>query len=319
MTLTKAPPRPPASEKDPQGPPISISGLSKQFGHVRAVDNLTFDVRAGTVTGFLGANGAGKTTTLRMLLGLAEADAGRALVFDRSYRETPNPGRTVGALLDTGIFHPRRSGHDHLRWAAHAMGLPQERVDEVLAMVSLDLAAGRPVGEYSLGMKQRLGLAGALLGDPQLLVLDEPANGLDPAGIRWLRDVMRDFAASGKTVFVSSHQLSEVANVADEVVVIDRGRLLTHTTVPELTGAAAPVTLVRSPSPEVLRTALAASGATAIAGGDGDIRIVGLEPEQVGEIAAANGIALHALSHATRSLEDVFLALTRKEEIDGDD
>ncbi|WP_425457746.1 ABC transporter ATP-binding protein [Catellatospora sichuanensis] len=204
---------------------ISVRGLSKHFGPVRAVHDLTFDVPAGQVTGFLGPNGAGKTTTLRMMLGLVGPTAGQALICGRAYADLPQPRRAVGAVLEATGFHPARRGRDHLRIAAHTAGLPTARVEEVLDDVGLSDAAGRRVGGYSLGMRQRLGLATALLGDPQVLVLDEPANGLDPAGMAWLRDLLRERAATGRTVIVSSHVLSEIAQTADRVVIVARGRL----------------------------------------------------------------------------------------------
>lgn len=204
---------------------ISVRGLSKHFGPVRAVHELSFDVPAGQVTGFLGPNGAGKTTTLRMILGLVRPTAGQALVTGRPYAQLPDPRRMLGAVLEATGFHPGRSGGDHLRIAAHAAGLPAGRVDQVLDEVGLAVDAGRRVGGYSLGMRQRLGLAAALLGDPQVLVLDEPANGLDPAGMAWLRDLLRARAAAGRTVLVSSHVLSEMAQTADHVVILAGGRL----------------------------------------------------------------------------------------------
>ncbi len=204
---------------------VSIKGLSKQFGPVRAVDGLTFDVPPGEVTGFLGANGAGKTTTLRMLLGLVRPSAGTAHVDGRRYADLPSPRRVVGAVLDAGGFHPGRRGRDHLRLAARVAGVAPRRVDEVLDEVGLAGAAGRRVRGYSLGMRQRLALATALLGDPQLLVLDEPANGLDPAGMAWLRELLRGRARAGGTVLVSSHLLAEVAQTVDRVVIVHEGRL----------------------------------------------------------------------------------------------
>jgi ABC-2 type transport system ATP-binding protein len=205
---------------------VGIRSLTKRYGSVNAVDELTFALEAGSVTGFLGPNGAGKSSTLRVLLGLAEPTSGAALVFGVRYGALERPALRVGAVLESGDFHPGRSGRDHLRVLAAAAQLPAARVGEVLALVELDAAADRKVGSYSLGMRQRLGLAGALLGDPELLVLDEPANGLDPAGIHWLRGVLRSFAASGGTVLVSSHVLSEVAQTVDRVVIVDRGRLV---------------------------------------------------------------------------------------------
>ncbi len=215
-------------------PPIEVSGLVKRFGAQRAVDDLSFAVPAGRVVGFLGPNGAGKTTTLRVLLGLVTADAGDARIGGRPFAELARPAETVGALLDGGLLHPGRSGRDHLRALARAADLPEARVGEVLRLVGLEAAADRRAGGYSLGMRQRLGLATALLGDPAVLVLDEPANGLDPQGIRWLRGLLRGLAAEGRAVLVSSHGLAEVARTADEVVVIHRGRSVLQAPVAEL-------------------------------------------------------------------------------------
>jgi ABC-2 type transport system ATP-binding protein len=214
---------------------VTVRSLTKRFDDVVAVDDLTFSLRPGTVTGFLGPNGAGKTTTLRLLLGLAEPTAGEALVFGRRYRELGDPARRVGAVLESSDLHPGRSGRDHLRALALAAQIPPRRVQEVLALVELEAAATRRVRTYSLGMRQRLGLAAALLGDPELLVLDEPANGLDPAGVHWLRRFLRRFAEQGRTVLVSSHMLAEAAQTVDHVVIIDRGRLLATGRLDELT------------------------------------------------------------------------------------
>jgi ABC-2 type transport system ATP-binding protein len=214
---------------------VSCKGLTKRYGELAAVDDVTFSLRAGTVTGYLGPNGAGKTTTLRLLLGLAEPTSGEALVFGRRYRELEQPIRRVGAVLESNDFHPARSGRDHLRMLALASGLPSSRVEEVLELVELGGAAKRRVRTYSLGMRQRLGLAAALLGDPQLLILDEPANGLDPAGVRWLRTFLQTLAAEGRTVLVSSHLLAEVAQTVDQVLIIDHGRLLARARLDELT------------------------------------------------------------------------------------
>jgi ABC-2 type transport system ATP-binding protein len=205
---------------------VTVRRLTKRYDGLAAVENLTFTLEAGTVTGFLGPNGAGKTTTLRLLLGLAAPSAGEALLFGRPYRELDAPTRRVGAVLESGDFHPGRSGRDHLRALAIAAVIPASRVDEVLELVELEGAADRRVGGYSLGMRQRLGLAGALLGDPELLILDEPANGLDPAGVHWLRRFLRGFADRGGTVLVSSHMLAEVGQTVDRVVIINRGRLV---------------------------------------------------------------------------------------------
>jgi ABC-2 type transport system ATP-binding protein len=220
---------------DGSDPAVSFGGLTKRYGDVVAVDSLSFSIRSGTVTGFLGPNGAGKTTTLRLLLGLAEPTAGEALVFGRPYRDLDDPARRVGAVLESSDLHPGRSGRDHLRTLSLAAQIPSVRVDEVLDLVDLTPAARRRVRTYSLGMRQRLGLAAALLGDPDLLVLDEPANGLDPAGVRWLRRFLRAFADRGRTVLVSSHLLAEAAQTVDWVVIIDRGRLVASGTLEELT------------------------------------------------------------------------------------
>jgi ABC-2 type transport system ATP-binding protein len=216
---------------------ITIDGLTKRFGAVTAVDDLSFELSGASVTGFLGPNGAGKTTTLRMLLGLVTPDRGRATIEKQAYSELDRPARMVGALLEASSFHPGRSARNHLRVVARAAGLPDRRADEVLERVGLADAAARRVGGFSLGMRQRLGLATALLGDPEVLVLDEPTNGLDPAGVRWLRNLLRQMAADGRTVLVSSHLLAEVAQTVDRVVVIDRGRLVAEGRVPDLVQA----------------------------------------------------------------------------------
>jgi ABC-2 type transport system ATP-binding protein len=217
-------------------PVVRISSLTKRFGDLVAINDLTFSLERGTVTGFLGPNGAGKTTTLRVLLGLAEPTVGEALLFGRRYRELDNPAQRVGAVLESNDFHPGRSGRDHLRVLALAAEIPPGRVDDVLDLVELGRVADRRVKTYSLGMRQRLGLARALLGNPELLVLDEPANGLDPAGVHWLRSFLRRFAAEGRTVFVSSHVLTEIAQTVDQVVIINRGRLAAIARLDELEG-----------------------------------------------------------------------------------
>ena len=223
-----------AAGGSPAGPVVAVERLTKHYGRQVAVDDLTFSLDRGMITGFLGPNGAGKTTTLRVLLGLAEPTAGTALVFGRRYPKLDYPARTVGAVLESNDFHPGRSGRNHLRVLALAAGLPFSRVEEVLDVVELAAAAARPVKSYSLGMRQRLGLAAALLGEPELLILDEPINGLDPAGVHWLRTFLRGFAARGGTVLVSSHVLAEVAQTVDRVLIIDNGRLLADATVDEL-------------------------------------------------------------------------------------
>jgi ABC-2 type transport system ATP-binding protein len=234
----RAVPAPAAGDAPPRSAVVSVRSLCKRYGEVVAVDGLTFWLERGTITGFLGPNGAGKTTTLRLLLGLAEPTAGEALVFGRRYRELDQPARRVGAVLESSDFDPGRSGRNHLRALALATGVSYGRVEELLALVELEQAAGRPVRGYSLGMRQRLGLAGALLGDPELLLLDEPANGLDPVGVRWLRGFLRRLAGEGRTVLVSSHGLAEVAQTVEQVVIIDRGRLIATVRLDELADGA---------------------------------------------------------------------------------
>jgi ABC-2 type transport system ATP-binding protein len=293
--------------------PLEVRGLTKRFGSTTAVDGLTFAIEPGRITGFLGPNGAGKTTTLRMLLGLVHASAGDALVEGVPYRRLRDPARSVGAVLEASSYHPARSGRNHLRVLATAAGIPRARVDETLRQVELEAAADRPVKTYSLGMRQRLSVAGALLGEPRLLVLDEPANGLDPEGIRWLRRFLRSFAADGGTVFISSHVLAEIAQLADEVVIIHRAKLVAHEPLAALTARAAGGTIVRSPDSGRLRERLAEEGIEADAAEDGELHVAS-PPERVGEIAAAAGIVLHELRGESASLEEAFLELTGAEE-----
>ena len=288
--------------------------LTKRYGSLTAVDGLSFALDAGTVTGFLGPNGAGKTTTLRMLLGLARPTSGNALVFDRPYAELERPALRVGAVLEATDFHPGRSGRNHLRTLAHATGVPDSRVDEVLKLVELDNAKNRRVKGYSLGMRQRLGLAAALLGEPELLVLDEPANGLDPEGVRWLRDFLRSFAAGGRTVLVSSHVLAEVAQTVDRVLIINRGRLVVESTLGELTARVGGSVRVQSPQAGALREALAGEGIDSTET-EGVLFVRGTTSERVGEVAAASGVVLHELVNEASSLEEVFLELTADREI----
>jgi ABC-2 type transport system ATP-binding protein len=292
---------------------ITVQGLTKRFGDVLAVDRLDFGVEEGTVTGFLGPNGAGKTTTLRMLLGLVAPTSGTATVGGRPYRELADPLRRVGAVLEAGGFHPGRTARDHLRVLATAAGLAPGRVDQVLDQVGLAGAAGRRVGGFSLGMRQRLGLASALLGDPEVLVLDEPANGLDPEGVRWLRGLVRGLAAEGRTVLVSSHLLAEVAQTVDQVVIIDRGRLVAQSSVDALTAGAERTVRVRTPQPGRLRDLLVARGASVTLDGPDGLVVGGATTEQVGQAAAAGGVVLHEMRFDRSNLEDVFLALTGKE------
>lgn len=290
-----------------EGLTVEVEHLTKRFGAVTAVEDLTFSVPPGRVTGFLGPNGAGKTTTLRMLLGLVRPTSGTALVGGRHYTDLPDPARTVGASLESTGFHDGRTARDHLRVLAAAAGVPDARADEVLGLVGLTGDARRRVGGFSLGMRQRLALAAALLGDPPVLLLDEPANGLDPAGIAWLRGFLRHLAGEGRTVLVSSHVLSEVQQTVDDVVVIARGRLVRQASLAELEGTAAVV--VRTPDPQRLAAALAAQG-LATEPVDGALRVAGATPARVGAVAFAAGVELHELRTAGTDLESVFLGLT---------
>ena len=291
---------------------IEVQGLTKRFGDIVAVRDLTFRVRTGSVTGFLGPNGAGKSTTLRMILGLVRPTEGVATVLGASYRSLDRPLDTVGAVLETQSFHPLRSGRNHLRAMATAASIPQARVDWVLEQVGLTDAARRKAGKYSLGMHQRLGLAGALLGEPRVLILDEPANGLDPQGIRWLREFLRTFVADGKAVLVSSHLLSEIAHIADEVIVIHRGRLVRQGTVGELTGGAAAVR-VASPQSDRLYVVLEEAGMTVRRDGNDALVVSDGRSDRIGQVAFAAGIPLSELSSEQSSLEDVFFELTEEE------
>jgi ABC-2 type transport system ATP-binding protein len=289
---------------------IGVQGLTKRFGEVLAVDRLDFEVDPGTVTGFLGPNGAGKTTTLRMLLGLVAPTSGAATIDGRPYRELAEPARRVGAVLEQSGFHPGRSARDHLRVLATTAGLAPARVDEVLEQTGLAAAARRRVGGFSLGMRQRLGLAAALLGDPDVLVLDEPANGLDPEGVHWLRGLIRGLADQGRTVLVSSHLLAEVAQTVDQVVIIDRGRLVTQSTLAALTAGTDRTVRVRTAQPEALHGLLVARGATVTLDGPDQLLVGGVTAEQVGQTAAAGGVVLHEMRFERSNLEDVFLELT---------
>jgi ABC-2 type transport system ATP-binding protein len=288
---------------------IDIRGLTKRFGQVLAVDQLSFAVNGGTVTGFLGPNGAGKTTTLRMLLGLVQPTQGSATINGRPYRELPYPSRHVGAALEAADVHPGRTARNHLRVRASAGRIDPARVDTVLDLVELAGAADRRVGGFSLGMRQRLGLAAALLGDPEVLILDEPANGLDPEGVRWLRAFLRGLGREGRTVLVSSHLLAEVAQTADQVVVIDHGRLVTHAPLQELLADARQVVRVRTPQAEELRRALVSRGAQVLLDGD-RLQVTGASAEQIGVIAAQLAIPLFECVTDTTNLEQVFLQLT---------
>jgi ABC-2 type transport system ATP-binding protein len=292
------------------GDVVAVEHLSKRFGQLLAVDDLSFALRAGTITGFLGPNGAGKTTTLRMLLGLVEPTSGTALVFGHRYREHPDPARRVGAVLEAADFHPGRSGREHLAALALAASLPLSRVDEVLELVELAAAGRRRVGTYSLGMRQRLGLAAALLRDPELLILDEPANGLDPEGVHWLRTFMRGFATAGKTVFVSSHVLAEVAQTVDRVLIIDKGRLVTIAPLGELTRRMQAGVRVRAAGVRALLPELAAAGFEATVLDGDELLVRGASTKEVGELAWNAGIVIEELTQESSTLEGVFLELT---------
>ncbi len=291
-------------------PVVVAESLTKRFGRLTAVDDLSFALEAGTITGFLGPNGAGKTTTLRMLLGLAAPTSGRALIFGKPYAELERAPPRVGAVLEATDFHPGRSGRDHLRSLACAVGLPDSRTDEVLRLVELHDAAGRRVKGYSLGMRQRLGLAAALLGDPELLVLDEPVNGLDPEGVRWLRDFLRAFAAQGHTVLVSSHVLAEVAQTVDQVLIVSHGRLVAESPLDELTARIGDAVRVRSPQQARLAEALQREGIAVTTSNEHALLVHGAAAARVGDIACAAGIPLHELVTEGSSLEEVFLDLT---------
>ena len=292
---------------------LEVSGLSKRFGGVQAVDGLSFTVPPGRVTGFLGPNGAGKTTTLRCLLGLVRPTSGQVLVGGRPYAELDDPLRVVGAALEAASFHPGRSARNHLLFLARAAGLPVSRVDEVLAVVGIAEYADRRVGGYSLGMRQRLGLAQALLGDPSVLVLDEPANGLDPAGIAWLRGFLRSLAAEGRTVLISSHVLGEVQQTVDEVVVIARGRLVTQGRLADLERAQASV-LVRSPERDALAALIRESGrdGTVTEQGTDALHVSGWGTDELGRLAHRAGLELHELTNEPGDLERLFLELTQE-------
>jgi len=295
-------------------PAIVAEGLTKRYGAVTAVDDLSFEVRAGAVTGFLGPNGAGKTTTLRMVLGLARPTAGSATIFGQPFAALPDPARSVGANLEVCGMHPGRSGRNHLRALAALAGLPTPRVEEVLDLVEMREAADRRAGGYSTGMRQRLGLAATLLGDPEVLVLDEPANGLDPQGIRWLRDFLRGVASEGRTVLVSSHVLSEVEQTVDDVIVIHRGRLVQSGPIASLlTGEGV---RVRSPRADELASALARDGAEVRTEGD-VLHVQGRTTDQVGDLAFAIGVPLHELAVEAASLEEIFFRLTSEHDDEG--
>jgi ABC-2 type transport system ATP-binding protein len=289
---------------------VTAESLTKRFGAVSAVTDLSFALEAGTITGFLGPNGAGKTTTLRMILGLVAPTSGRALVFDHPYAKLPRAALRIGAVLEATDFHPGRSGRDHLRMLGQAVDIPDSRADEVLRLVDLGDAARRRVKGYSLGMRQRLGLAAALLGDPELLILDEPANGLDPEGVRWLRDFLHKLASEGRTVLISSHVLAEIAQTVDRVLIISRGRLELSSSLTDLTARAGGAVRVRSADPQRLTTALRDQALQVTTGTDQALLVQGASSERIGDIAFAAGVPVHELVNDAGLLEDVFLELT---------
>jgi ABC-2 type transport system ATP-binding protein len=289
---------------------IEARSLTKRYRRTVAVDRLSFQVRPGCVTGFLGPNGAGKTTTMRVVLGLAAPTSGEALVDGRRYAELRRPLHRVGALLDANAVHGGRSAFDHLLCLARTNGIGRSRVTAMLEQVGLAGVARRRVGAFSLGMRQRLGIAAALLGDPGVLLLDEPVNGLDPEGVRWIRHLLRSLAAEGRTVLVSSHLMSEMELTADRLVIIGRGRLVADLTVRELAERFPVGVLVRSPRADELAVVLESAGAAVTAEPGGALTVTGLEAAQIGEVAAQRGIALHEVTGRTTSLEDAYLKLT---------
>jgi ABC-2 type transport system ATP-binding protein len=290
---------------------ITLRGLTKRYGEVVAVDDLTVDVEPGRVTGFLGPNGAGKSTTMRMLLGLDRPTSGAALVDGRQVRELAEPLRRVGALLDAGAVHPGRTGRDHLRVAARSNGIPLRRVDEVLGIVGLESAADRRIRGWSLGMRQRLGVAAALLGDPPVLLFDEPMNGLDLDGVRWVRRLVRGLADEGRTVLVSSHLMSEMQQTADQLVVVGRGRLLADASIEQvLRGEGRQQVRVRTPAATGFAAVLSAAGLVVLPVDDRELIVEGAAAERVGDLAHEHGLVLHGLAEVSGSLEQAYLELT---------
>ena len=291
---------------------IEVRELSKSYGDKLAVDSLTFDIRPGIVTGFLGPNGAGKSTTMRMMLGLDRPSAGSARINGRLYAEHPAPLHEVGALLEAKAVHTSRSAYNHLLALGATHAIPRARVDEVVDLVGLREVAHKRAGGFSLGMGQRLGIASALLGDPDVLLLDEPINGLDPEGIRWVRDLLKDLAAQGRTVFVSSHLMSEMALTAEHLIVVGRGRLIADMSVEQLIrGASTNVVTVRSPEAAQLRDALAGPDVTVTTSEPGLLEVTGLSAAQIGDATRDRGLAVHELTPRQASLEEAFMDMTR--------
>jgi ABC-2 type transport system ATP-binding protein len=290
---------------------IEAEGLTKQYGTKLAVDELSFTVRPGVVTGFLGPNGSGKSTTMRMIVGLDEPTRGHVSIDGMRYHELAWPLREVGALLEARAIHPGRSARAHLLMLAQTNRLPTRRIDDLLELVGLSAVAEQRAGKFSLGMGQRLGIAAALLGDPKVLLFDEPVNGLDPDGIRWVRNLLKGLAREGRTVFVSSHLMSEMALTADEVIIIGRGRLIEQTSIDGLLNRSSMQSVrVRSPQADALRKALEANGATTVLEDDGSLTVRGVDEVAIGDLAAAHGFTLHELSPQTASLEEAFMELT---------
>ena len=290
---------------------ITVSQLTKEYGAVRAVDDLTFDVEPGQVTGFLGPNGAGKSTTMRVVMGLDQPTSGSAFVDGQRYADLAEPLRWVGALLDAGAMHPGRTGRSHLRIAARTNGIPRARVDEVIDQVGLGSASGRRIKGYSLGMRQRLGIAAALLGEPGVLMFDEPVNGLDLDGVRWIRGLLRGFAEEGRTVLVSSHLMSEMQLIADRVVIIGRGRLIADSPVTEILGALDGHRVrVRTPNVVDLAAALELRAVSLERTGPDEVEVDGLTAEEIGSLAHSIGAPLHHLAEIQQSLEHAYIRLT---------
>ena len=292
---------------------IEAVGLTKRYGTKTAVDDVSFTVRPGIVTGFLGPNGAGKSTTMRLIVGLDRPTAGRVTVDGRDYAQLRAPLREVGVLLDAKAVHTGRTARNHLLALAATHGIPRRRVDEVIALTGLESVARRRVGGFSLGMGQRLGMAAALLGDPGILILDEPVNGLDPEGVIWVRELSRHLASQGRTVFLSSHLMSEMAQTADHIIVLGRGRVIADAPVGDIIGRAGGTVRVRTPDAERLRPLLTAEGATVTADADGALEVTGIPAARVGELAAQDRVVLHELSPVSGSLEEAYLALTQDE------
>jgi ABC-2 type transport system ATP-binding protein len=291
---------------------IEVNGVTKRYKDTVAVDDLSFEVKPGQVTGFLGPNGSGKSTTMRMIMGLDAPDAGSATVNGRTYGNLPIPLREVGALLEAKAIHPGRSAYNHLWYLAQSNDIPRSRIDAVLEMVGLSDVANKRVGKFSLGMGQRLGIAAALLGDPEVLLFDEPINGLDPEGILWVRNLLKGLAAEGRTVFVSSHLMSEMALTADHLVVIGRGHLISTSTVPEfIAQSTSQFVRVRSPRSGELARLLMAEEVLVTSEDDGALSVSGMSAVDIGELAGSSGIYLHELSPQMASLEDAFMELTR--------